>query len=191
MKISDREITTNELEKMFYTGNPDDLEKIKDALQEEFDLVEEGDAIQMSYLADNLEAAKELLEKRTGVFGVLVRALEMADAALDQYDAVFFEELRLEDEKRVTEANKNIKDPKKEEVAKRLTDTVLKAKATAKVSQYRRFRNYLNGYVRGLEKSLTAIGIIVNACDHEAARAHRANYRPNSDQTSTEPESGA
>ena len=175
MKIGDKEISTIELEKMFYTGNPDDLEKIAEALQYEFTFIEDGDNIQMDNIADNLFAAQELLEKRDGVFGILVRATEIADAALDYYENLYFEELRQADEKRVTEANKELKDAKKE--TKKLTDTVLKAQAAIKVAKYRRFRNFLNGYVRTCEKSLTALGIIVNACDHEATRAKQSTYR--------------
>ena len=175
MKLGDKEISTIELEKMFYTNNPDDLKLIADALSYEMSLVEDGDNIQMDNIADNLNSAKELLEKRDGVFGVLVRATEIADAALDYYENLYFEELRQADEKKVTEANKDLKDAKKE--TKKLTDSVLKAQAAVKVAKYRRFRNFLNGYVRTCEKSLTALGIIVNVCDHEAQRLKQATYR--------------
>ena len=175
MKIGDKEISTIELEKMFYTGNPDDLEKIAEALQYEFTFIEDGDAIQMDNIADNLKAAQELLEKRDGVFGIIVRAAEIADAALDYYENLYFEELRQADEKRVSETNKTLVDAKKE--VKKLTDTVLKAQAAVKVAKYRRLRNFLSGYVRTCEKSLTALGIIVNVCDHEAGRAKQSTYR--------------
>ena len=175
MKIGDKEISTVELEKMFYTGNSEDLSKIADALSYEFTLIEDGDKVQMDNVADNLYGALALLETRDGVFGVIVRATEIADAALDYYENLYFEELRQSDEKRVTEAKKVLTDAKKE--VKMLTDTVLKAQAAVKVAPYRRFRNFLNGYVRTCEKSLTALGIIVNACDHEANRAQKTSYR--------------
>ena len=113
MKIGDKEISTVELEKMFYTGNSEDLSKIADALSYEFTLIEDGDKVQMDNVADNLYGALALLETRDGVFGVIVRATEIADAALDYYENLYFEELRQSDEKRVTEANKVLTDAKK------------------------------------------------------------------------------
>lgn len=176
MKLGDQEITTVQLEKMFYEG-PEKLEQVALALSEEFAFVEDGDNSLMSYITDNLTQADKLLNERTGVYGVLVRALEFADAALDYYENKYLEEIRQDDEKRVTETNKKITDPKKEEVAKRLTDSVLKAQAAIKVSSYRRFRNYIRGYVSTCEKSLASLRTSVDKCNAQNYLANRANYR--------------
>jgi hypothetical protein len=175
MKLNGKEISTLELENLFYTSNPDDLKKVRDALDGEFSDIEDGDSMMRSNIADNLQEAKRFLEGRVGCYGFIVRALEMAEAALDYYENLYFEELRLADEKRVSEANKNITDAKKE--VKKLTDSVIKAQAAIKAGYYRRFRNYLSGYVRVCERSISALGTIVTACDHEANRASKMNYK--------------
>jgi hypothetical protein len=170
------EISTIELEKMFYQG-PENLEKIYAVLAEDFKMIEDGDNTLISYVVDNLYQADKLLSERAGLYGIIERAAEIAEAALDYYEALYFEEIRQEDEKRVTEANKDITDAKKE--VKRLTDTVIKARAAVKVGPYRRMRSLIVGYAKGAEKSLTSLNRHVTKCDNEAIRAHKATYRPN------------
>ena len=178
MKLNGKEISTVELEKMFYTNNPDDLIKVRDALSEEFKDIEAGDNMLRSYVTDNLTQADKMLNTRTGLYGIMVRATEFADAALDYYENYFFEQLRLEDEKKVTEHNKKVTDPKKEDVLKKQTDSVIKAQAAVKCSTYRRFRNYLRGYLHTCEKSMASLRSSVAKCQSEAYLAQKANYRP-------------
>jgi hypothetical protein len=174
MRIGDKEITTVELERMFYTGNPDDLKLVVEALSDEFKQIESGDDSLISYVTDNLEQAKRVLNERAGALGYVGRALEIADAALDYYENQYFEILRQEDEKRVTEANKKDVD----EVAKKLTDTVLKAKAAVKVAPYRRIRNYIRGYYTPAEKACASLRCTIESLNGEAYRQQRMSYRP-------------
>lgn len=164
MQLGDKEITTVELEKMFYTGVPDELEKVRDALSEEFAAVEDGDNTLRSYVTDNLYHADKLLNERTGLYGVLVRALEFADAALDYYENKFQEEIRQAAEKDTSGAKKP-------------TDAVMKAQAAVRVAPYRRFRNYIRGYVSTCEKSLASLRTTVDKCNAQNYLAQRATYR--------------
>jgi len=157
-------ITTIELEKMFYQG-PDNLEKVREALKEEFDMVEDGENTLISYITDNITQADKLLNERTGLYGVLVRALECADAALDYYENLYLEEIRLCYEKNT------------DEKVKKLTDSVMKAQAAIKVAPYRRFRNYIRGYCSGCERSLASLRSSLSKCQSESYLANRANYR--------------
>ena len=158
------EISTIELEKMFYQG-PENLEKVRTALAEEFAQVEDGDNTLRSYVTDNIHYADKLLNERTGCYGVLVRALEIADGALDYYENLYLEEIRQNAEKNT------------EEKAKKPTDAVMKAMAAVKVSVYRRFRNYIRGYVSSCEKSLSSLRSSISKCQSEAYLAQKATYR--------------
>jgi hypothetical protein len=166
MRIGEQEITTVELEKMFYTGVPEELEKVRDALAEEFAAVEDGDNTLRSYITDNLYHADKLLNERTGLYGVLVRALEFADAALDYYENKFQEEIRQAAERNT------------DEKVKKPTDSVMKAQAAVKVAPYRRFRNYIRGYVSTCEKSLASLRTTVDKCNAQNYLAQRQTFRP-------------
>lgn len=164
MLLEGKEITTVELEQMFYSG-PEQLSKVRDALSEEFKMVEDGENTLMSYITDNLYQADKLLNERTGVYGVLVRALEFADAALDYYENFYLEEVRQAAEKNT------------DEKVKKPTDSVMKAQAAVKVSPYRRFRNYIRGYVSSCERSLASLRTSVDKCNAQNYLASKANFR--------------
>lgn len=159
------EISTIELEKMFYSG-PEQLEKVREALTEEFKLVEEGENALISYTTDNIYQADKLLNETAGLYGVMVRALEMADAALDYYENLYLEEVRQTAEKNT------------DEKTKKPTDSVMKAQAAVKVAPYRRFRGYIRGYVSGCEKRMAALRTSVSKCQSESYLANKASYRP-------------
>ena len=159
------EISTIELEKMFYQG-PDNLEKVRDALAEEFAQVEDGENTLRSYITDNIHYADKLLNETTGLYGVLVRALEFADAALDYYENLYLEEIR-------QAAEKNI-----DEKVKKPTDSIMKAQAAVRVAPYRRFRGYIRGYVSSCEKRLASLRTSVSKCQSESYLAQKATYRP-------------
>lgn len=169
------DISTIELEKMFYQG-PENLEKVRDALSVEFAMVEAGESTLISYITDNIFQADKLLNETAGVYGILVRALEISDGALDYYENKYLEEIRQASEKNT------------DEKVKKPTDSVMKAQAAVKVSPYRRFRNYVRGYVTSCEKRMAALRTSVSKCQSESYLANKASYRAPDPTSSQEPE---
>jgi hypothetical protein len=157
--------STIELEKLFYSG-VENLEKVRDALTDEFAMIEDGDNTLISYITDSLTQADKLLNERTALYGRVVRALEIADGALDYYENLYLEEIRLAAEKNT------------EEKAKKPTDTVMKAQAAVRVSPYRRFRNIIRGYCSTCERSLASLRTSISKCQSESYLASKASYRP-------------
>jgi len=164
MKLGDKEISTIELEKMFYQG-PEKLELVRDALADEFQMVEDGEKTLISYITDNIFQADKLLNETAGVYGIMVRALEISDAALDYYENFYLEEVRQAAEKNT------------DEKVKKPTDSVMKAQAAVKVAPYRRFRNYIRSYVSSCEKRMAALRTSVSKCQSESYLANKASYR--------------
>jgi hypothetical protein len=61
--------------------------------------------------------------------------------------------------------------------AKKPTDAVMKAQAAVKVAPYRRFRNYIRGYVSSCEKSLASLRTTVDKCNAQNYLSQKVTYR--------------
>lgn len=127
-------ITTEQLEALFY--GHDTLKEVIPALKEELDRADYYRTVFINNLVDNTEELKRALYEITGLFDLVVKSYEMAEAALDVQEPEADYRLRVADEK---------------VEGKKKTDANIKALAAREVSQYRRVRGYLLGYVRGLD----------------------------------------
>lgn len=137
-------ITTEQLEALFYGEGT--LKDVLPALKEELDRADYYRGVFTNNLLDNAEEAKRALYEMTGLYDLIEKAYEMSEAALDVQEPDADYRLRCTDEK--TEGKKK-------------TDANIKALAAREVSQFRRVRGYLIGYVKGLDKSIGTLQSIL------------------------------
>lgn len=136
-------ITMEQLESLFYGENT--LKDVLPNLKEELDRVSYYDQIMIQNLTDNSEEAKHAANELSGLYGIIVKAYHFSEGCLDIMEPKAKQKLRIEAEKE----------------GKKVTDGTITAIAENEVSQYRRVRSYLLGYVSGLEKSISTIQSIL------------------------------
>jgi hypothetical protein len=137
-------ISMEQLEALFY--GQDTLKDVLPALKEELDRSDYYDDVLIQNLTDNAEACKSAVNEITGLHGKIVKAYHFSEGALDVMEPKAKSRLR----KELTVAGQ----PKP-------TDGAVTAAAEEAVSQYRRVRYYLMGYVKGLDKSISTLQSIL------------------------------
>jgi hypothetical protein len=141
-------ISVQELEALFYGEGT--LPQVLPALKWELERSDYYDGIMIQRLTDNAEEAKAACNEITGLHGIIVKAYHFAEGALDVKEPQAAYRLRTEDESKSGG-----------EKGKRKTDATISAEAAREVSQYRRVRSYLLGYVKGLDKSISTLQSIL------------------------------
>lgn len=136
-------ITMEQIEAFFYGENT--LKDVLPALKEELSRSDYYDAIMIQNITDNAEEAKKAANELSGLHGIIVKVYHFAEGALDLMEPRAKQRIKLEAEKAGT----------------KMTDGAVTAQAENEVSQYRRVRLYLLGYVKGLDKSISTVQSIL------------------------------
>lgn len=136
-------ITMAQLEQLFYGENT--LKDVIPSLKDELERSDYYDKIMIENLTDNAEEAKKASNELSGIHGVIVKAYHFSEGALDVKEPEAKYKLKVEAEK----------------AGVKKTDGAITAEAENAVSQYRRVRSYLLGYVEGLNKSISTLQSII------------------------------
>lgn len=132
-----------QLEKLFYTEGG--IEQILPAISEELSRCDYYDERMIQNVTDNAEECKKAANELTGLHGIIVKVYHFSEGALDVAEPKAKSRIR------------------REAIAKgeKPTDGKVTADAEEAVSEYRRLRWYLLGYVEGLNKSIGTLQSIL------------------------------
>ena len=136
-------ISMKELEQLFYAK--DGLKEVLPALEDELARSDYYDKIMIENLTDNAEECKKAGNEMSGLHGIIVKAYHFAEGALDIMEPRAKARIR------------------KDAIAAgtKPTDGAVQAMAEDEVSEYRRVRWFLQGYVKGLDKSISTVQSIL------------------------------
>ena len=135
-------IAMKEIEELFYSGK---LKEVLPALSEELTRADYYDEIMIQNLTDNAEECKKAANETTGLHGRIVKVYHFAEGALDVMEPKAKARIRKE----------------AVDAGLKPTDGAVTAQAELEVSDYRRVRNYLLGYVTGLDKTISTLQSIL------------------------------
>ena len=129
-----------EIENLF--KDEQNLNKILDYMKEDIELVDYyAKDVLKSKLANNAEEAKSAVLVLAGVYSNLTIVLSVAITEKKNREIREYNRLRIE----------------AENADKKFTSAVGEAMASEKASEYRRIRNFIEGYVTGCEKQISAL----------------------------------
>ena len=129
-----------EVEKAFQDEKQ--LGKVLELCQEDIDLVDYyANTVLKGKLANNVEEAKSALLVLAGVYSNLTTVLSVALTEKKNREIREYNRIRIETEN----------------AEKKVTDTAKASQASEFVSEYRRIRNLVEGYVNGCEKQISAL----------------------------------
>ena len=118
------------------------LGKVLELCNEDFELVDYyANTVLKGKLANNAEEAKSAVLVLAGVYSNLTTVLSVAITEKKNREIREYNRLRIE----------------AENAEKKVTDTAKEQQASEKVSEYRRIRNLVEGYVTGCEKQISAL----------------------------------
>lgn len=136
-------INMQDLEALFYGEAT--LKDVLPNLKDELERSDYYDKIMIENLTDNAEELKKASNELSGLHSVITKAYHFAEGALDIMEPRAKQRIKLEAEKAGT----------------KMTDGAVTAQAENEVSQYRRVRSYLLGYVKGMDKSISTLQSIL------------------------------
>jgi hypothetical protein len=118
------------------------LIKVLELCKEDFELVDYyANTVLKAKLANNAEEAKSAVLVLAGVYSNLTTVLSVAITEKKNREVREYNRLRIE----------------AENAEKKVTDTAKESMASERVSEYRRIRNLIEGYVTGCEKQISAL----------------------------------
>ena len=138
-----------ELEKQF--RNEESLDEIFDTLKSEIEKVDEWSELLRDNQASNPEMAKQALGELTGVFMRLNVALSVANS---------------EKKNREVRAYNRIKQ-ETEQAGNKFVSASADKQASAEVADYRRIRNYIQGYVESCKSAMSSIQSVLKQIQEE------------------------
>lgn len=138
------QISMEKLEELFYGEGT--LKDVLPALKAELERADYWDSIMIQNLTDNSEELKKAMNETTALHGILVKVYHFSEGALDVMEPKAKSRLRKEMTK---------------EGQPKPTDGAVTAAAEEAVAIYRRVRWYLQGYVTGLDKTISTLQSIL------------------------------
>jgi hypothetical protein len=118
------------------------LIKVLELCKEDFELVDYyANTVLKAKLANNAEEAKSAVLVLAGVYSNLTTVLSVAMTEKKNREIREYNRIRME----------------AENADKKFTSAVGEAMASEKVAEYRRIRNFIEGYVTGCEKQISAL----------------------------------
>lgn len=138
-----------EIEKYFQ--KEDTLDKVLEECSEDFEKIDYYAGIMKDGITDNPEEAKDALIKLTGIFMSLKIVLSIAETEKKNREGRYYDQLRIDTENE----------------GKKFVSSVADKQASVLVSNYRRVRNSITGYVNSCEKAISTLQSILKYLGEE------------------------
>lgn len=153
-------ISMKELEKLFYAK--DGLKEVLPALEAELERSDYYNRVMIDNLTDNAEECKKASNELSGIHGIIVKAYHFAEGALDIMEPKAKARIRKE----------------AHAAGLKPTDGAVQAQAEDEVSEYRRVRWYLQGYVKDMDKSISTLQSILKYEGSPKGNVARSTQQP-------------
>lgn len=132
-----------DLEKLF--KEEETLDKVLDAIKEDFDRVDYWSGVRINNLTDNSEEINKALNELSGVYSNLRTVLGVAETEKKNREVRHKETIRVETEN----------------AGNKYTDSKATTQASAFIASYRRVRNIIEAYVEACDKHIGTLQSIL------------------------------